>query len=228
MGTLAAHVFLQDCSLATQLNPVSRLEWSPCTSKKVSCTWWYSWNCWCNQFLCRLRTSSHHLGIEQGRYIIPKTSAESRVRTQYNLNQVKNDYTCNYLSTAFCSKDCAISSCLYVCGKICWLVWTDFTTLFSSQNGEVLFALATHNLCPDPIYTESQNPDTKTTKCRKRPPYSLTGHPSRPQNWPFSQHSHVCTWQCCTLQCSATHPVFSPVRNVTSLFFCCEQWAKIC
>ena len=58
--------------------------------------------------------------------------------------------------------------------------------------------------------------------------YSLSGHPSRLENWPFSQCLHVCMQQCCTLKCSATHPVFNPVRNVFRLIFCCAQWAKIC
>ena len=58
--------------------------------------------------------------------------------------------------------------------------------------------------------------------------YSLSGHPSRPENWRFFQCSPMCTWQCCTLKCSATHPAFNPVRNVSRLFFCCAQWAKIC
>ena len=49
--------------------------------------------------------------------------------------------------------------------------------------------------------------------------YSLNGHPSRPENWPFFQCSHVCTWQCHTLNCSATHLAFSPVRNISRLFF---------
>ena len=49
--------------------------------------------------------------------------------------------------------------------------------------------------------------------------YSLNGHPSRPENRPFFQHSHVCTWQCHTLKCSATHPVFSPARNISRLFY---------
>ena len=35
----------------------------------------------------------------------------------------------------------------------------------------------------------------------------------------FFQRSHVCTWQCCTLKCSATHPAFSPVRNISRLFY---------
>ena len=56
--------------------------------------------------------------------------------------------------------------------------------------------------------------------------YSLNGHPSRPENWPFFQHSHVCTWQCRTLKCSATHLAFSPVSRLF-LVFCCAQWAKI-
>ena len=59
--------------------------------------------------------------------------------------------------------------------------------------------------------------------------YNLSGHPSGPENWPFFQRSHVCTWQLCrTSKSSATHPAFSPVRNVSRLFFCCAQWAKIC
>ena len=62
--------------------------------------------------------------------------------------------------------------------------------------------------------------------------YSLNRYPSGPENWPFFQRSHMYTWQCCTLKCSATHPAFSPVRNVTRLFYfilfcCCAQWSKI-
>ena len=49
--------------------------------------------------------------------------------------------------------------------------------------------------------------------------YSLNRHPSGPENWPFFQRSHVCTWQCRTLKCSATHPAFSPVRNISRLFY---------
>ena len=49
--------------------------------------------------------------------------------------------------------------------------------------------------------------------------YSLNGHPSGPENWPFFQRSQVCTWQCRTLKCSATHPAFSPVRNISRLFY---------
>ena len=29
----------------------------------------------------------------------------------------------------------------------------------------------------------------------------------------------MCTWQCRTLKCSATHPAFSPVRNISRLFY---------
>lgn len=41
--------------------------------------------------LCRLRTSSHHLEIERGRYTIPKTPAESRICKQCNLNEVEDE-----------------------------------------------------------------------------------------------------------------------------------------
>ena len=58
--------------------------------------------------------------------------------------------------------------------------------------------------------------------------YSPSGHPSGPENWPVFQWSHACTWQCHTLKCSATHLVFNIVRNVSRLFFCCAQQAKIC
>ena len=43
--------------------------------------------------------------------------------------------------------------------------------------------------------------------------YSLNRHPSGLENWLFFERSHVCTWQCHTLTCSATHPVFSPVSR---------------
>ena len=49
--------------------------------------------------------------------------------------------------------------------------------------------------------------------------YSLNRHPSGPENWPFFQRSHACAWQCCTLKCSATRPAFSPVRNISRLFY---------
>ena len=29
----------------------------------------------------------------------------------------------------------------------------------------------------------------------------------------------MCMWQCRTLKCSATHPAFSPVRNISRLFY---------
>ena len=49
--------------------------------------------------------------------------------------------------------------------------------------------------------------------------YRLSGHSSRPENWLCFQRSHMCTWQCRTLKCSATRPAFSSVRNVSRLCF---------
>ena len=65
----------------------------------------------------------------------------------------------------------------------------------------------------------SRQSDTRDPRHDSRLYYSLNGHPSGPENWPFFQRSRVCTWQCRALKCSATHPAFSPVRNISRLFY---------
>ena len=47
-----------------------------------------------------------------------------------------------------------------------------------------------------------------------------TGIPSGPENWPFFQ-PFACVYvvNVVTLKCLATHPAFSPVRNVSRLFY---------
>jgi hypothetical protein len=94
--------------------------------------------------LTRLRTSSHHLEIERGRYTIPKTPAELRVCNQCNEGLVEDEkhfvITCK--KHVLLRKELYNVACSNVPGFSDMSDQEKFIELFTSEDGVVIFALA--------------------------------------------------------------------------------------
>jgi hypothetical protein len=94
--------------------------------------------------LCRLRTSSHLLEIERGRYTIPKTPAEARLCNQCKENLVEHEMhfviTCQkhaLLREELISVACTVTPMFHQLSEE-----EKFHVLLSSQNEQVMSALA--------------------------------------------------------------------------------------
>ena len=92
--------------------------------------------------LCRMRTGSHYLEIERGRYAVPKIPAEARLCVQCNLNAVEDEIH----FVLHCPKYTVFSRDLFFIARMCIARFTNmtddekFVALFTSQVGEVTLA----------------------------------------------------------------------------------------
>jgi hypothetical protein len=94
--------------------------------------------------LSRLRTSSHHLEIERGRYTAPKTPAELRMCKQCNEQLVEDEQ--HFVTT--CKRHALLRTDLYnvarsnISGFVSLSAHDKLIALLTSEDGVVIFALA--------------------------------------------------------------------------------------
>ena len=94
--------------------------------------------------LCRLRTSSHNLEIERGRYTVPKTLPENRLCNQCEHNLVEDEIHFIFICQKYeiIRHNLLSVVCNFINGFKNFPVIDQFKCIMSSQNEHIILALA--------------------------------------------------------------------------------------